>query len=116
MGAFEEERLVGTVSCFRNTRAKARHKAEFWGVCLHPESRSHGISKDLMQHAIRKAKESMWVELIQLGVKVENTNAHSLYESTGFVTYGMERDGFRVGGKPVDEYLVALRLEKKSKV
>ena len=66
-----------------------------------------------MERAIETAREVMGIELLQMGVNVENTAAYALYQGLGFETYGTERDGFRVGGEPCHEYLMALHLGAK---
>lgn len=114
VGAFRDDgQLVGNVGCFRAHRIKARHKAGIWGVYVHPDSRGEGMARALMVQAIETARQEMGVEILQLGVNVKNANAYTLYQSMGFVTYGTEHDGFRVDGKPTDEFLMALQLGAK---
>jgi len=113
VGAFDGDELVGNVGCFRPPRIQARHKAGIWGVFVHPDARGRGIARALMGRAIETAQTVMGAELLQLGVNVGIPAACALYESLGFVTYGTERDGFRVGGKACDEYLMALQLGAK---
>jgi RimJ/RimL family protein N-acetyltransferase len=48
------------------------------------------------------------VELIQLSVVKENQSARRLYESAGFLEFGVEKNASKYGDEYYDEALMAL--------
>lgn len=102
LGAFLEGAMVGMLGVLREAHEKARHKALVWGVYVAPEARRRGVGRALFEAAIERARD-VGIERLNLAVKVDNAAARGLYQSMGFVSWGIERDSFRVDGRPIDE-------------
>lgn len=102
LGAFLSETLVGTLGVYRQTHEKGRYRALVWGVYVADEARRRGVARALFEAAIDLSRR-LGVERLTLAVKTDNTPARSLYVALGFVTWGIERDAFRVDGVPIDE-------------
>lgn len=109
-GAFEGENLVGTVTLIREAKKKIKHRATIVAMYVMPEKRKLGVGKALMNVAINKAKELKQIEQVYLTVTVGNEPAKRLYESLGFVTYGVDRNGLKIDGTYFDEELMVLEL------
>jgi ribosomal protein S18 acetylase RimI-like enzyme len=73
---------------------------------VRPSSRNLGVGHLLVSAVLEVAREN--VELIQLNVVRENRPARRLYESVGFLEFGMERKASKQGDKYYDEALMAL--------
>ncbi|WP_429029397.1 GNAT family N-acetyltransferase [Bradyrhizobium sp. I1.14.4] len=66
----------------------------------------------LVEAALELAAQS--VELVQLAVVKDNVPAVRLYESTGFVEYGLETHALKIGGRYYDDILMAKDLAGRS--
>lgn len=75
---------------------------------VRPASRNAGIGRLLLNAVLDIAREH--VELIQLSVVRENRPARRLYESAGFLEYGVETKASKYGNKYYDEALMALEF------
>ncbi|UCZ53878.1 GNAT family N-acetyltransferase [Bacillus shivajii] len=109
-GAFYHERLVGVVTLVRDTKQKMNHRANIVAMYVTPEVRGKGIGRKVMKAAIEKAKELNGLRQIYLTVVTDNTPAKKLYESIGFVTYGVDKEALHVGGTYLDEDWMVLFL------
>ena len=96
-GAFRDERLAGVVGLSFETREKARHKAHLVGMYVPAASRRHGFGRALVQAALAEARLRPGVRVVQLMVTHGNHAAQALYESCGFVQYGLEPLAVAVG-------------------
>lgn len=110
LGAFEDDSLVGIVSFVRETSIKTSHKANVYGMFVRKEMQGKGIGKSLMLELIRHARECAGLERINLTVVSTNEAAKKLYQSIGFVVYGVERDALKYHGQYADEDLMVLVL------
>jgi ribosomal protein S18 acetylase RimI-like enzyme len=106
LGAFIDDALVGSVGINRETMAKLAHKAGIWGMYVTPEHRGTGVGRQLLNEAIRVAQSFDGVRQLTLYVNAVNLGAIGLYESLGFVTYGVEPCGMKVDGVFYDEHLM----------
>lgn len=104
-----EDPLSGVIALRPQETPKQRHKALIWGFYVRPAARGHGLGAALLAHAIAAARGL--VEELRLSVAAENAAAIHLYEAAGFTAYGREPRALRVGGRDVDELLMALRLD-----
>ena len=112
LGAFDEEgALVGVVRFIRDTDRKSKHKGNIYGMYVAPEVRGRGVGKELMLEVITRAKDFDGVEQIHLQVVSKNESAKKLYQSLGFVTYGVEPRGLKEGDEYFDEDLMILILK-----
>jgi len=90
LGAFQAVELAGVVGLSFEQREKVRHKATLFGMYVRPRFRGQGIGRQLVQSALKHARERPAVLVVQLTVTEGNAPAVSLYESCGFVPFGVE--------------------------
>ena len=109
-GAFEEERIVGIAGVRRDLFREHRHKAHLWGMYVAPDQRGAGVSRLLMAHAIRFAKQMPGVTQLNLTVASDNAIAFALYRSIGFEEIGRECASLFADDSPADDILMCLRF------
>jgi RimJ/RimL family protein N-acetyltransferase len=97
LGAFIAGKLVGTVGMFRNESSKVRHKGIIWGMHTAAETQGQGVGRALLTAAIDRARQIPDIELLQLTVVTQNTNARNFYLSCGFEVYGLEPHALKIG-------------------
>jgi ribosomal protein S18 acetylase RimI-like enzyme len=102
-GAFAPQ-LVGMVGVSPDAKRKRSHKAHVWGMYVSPSHRGLGLGRRLMLAALEHAARLPGVSEVQLGVAETAVAAVRLYTSLGFVAWGTEPRGIRVG-----EHFVALQ-------
>jgi RimJ/RimL family protein N-acetyltransferase len=107
-GAFDGADLVGTTGFFIRHGRKEAHKGVLCGMYVRPGARKAGVGKQLAEAVIDHA--SQCVELVQLTVVSGNKPARRLYESLGFIKYGIEKDSLKQDGRYWDEVLMAKSL------
>ena len=107
-GAFDGTDLVGTAGFFIRQGRKETHKGVLWGMYVRPEARKAGVGKQLAEAVIDHACQC--VELIQLTVVSGNEPARRLYDSLGFIEYGIEKNSLKQDGHYWDEVLMAKPL------
>ena len=83
------------------------------GMYVRPEYRATGVGRMLVEAIIDHARDQ--VELLQLMVISDNLPARQLYQSLGFVEYGVERHATKYRGRYHDDVLMALPLVLGSK-
>jgi ribosomal protein S18 acetylase RimI-like enzyme len=100
-GAFDGERLVGTVTLEFSGKPKTRHKALLIGMFVHESCRGQGAGARLVQAALSAARARPGVCIVTLTVTEGNASAIGLYERCGFAAFGTEPmaiatpDGFK---------------------
>ena len=109
-GAFEGETLVGIAGFRRGEEVKKRHKGVIWGMYVPREMRGKGIGKALLEAAIAHAKTLPSLEQINLSVVLTSKEAHHLFISLGFETYGLERRALKLHDRYFDQELMTLHL------
>ena len=107
-GAFIENKLIGVVTLIKETNMKTKHKAHIVAMYVKPESRKVGAGKSLMLAAINKAQTIEEIEQIYLTVTSSNVAAKELYQALGFITYGIDKNGLKVGSTYFDDELMVL--------
>jgi ribosomal protein S18 acetylase RimI-like enzyme len=110
MGAFRDGELVGTAGFAIQQGQKNVHKGRLCGMYVRPSSRNLGIGRLLASAVLEVAREN--VELIQLSVVTENLPARRLYESVGFLEFGIEPKASKLGDKYYDEAHIALDFSR----
>jgi ribosomal protein S18 acetylase RimI-like enzyme len=110
MGAFRDGELVGTAGFAIQQGQKNAHKGRLCGMYVRPSSRSCGVGRLLVSAVLEVAREN--VELIQLNVVRENRPARRLYESVGFLEFGMEPKALKLGDRYYDEARMALDFSR----
>lgn len=96
LGAFEEDRLIGIVTFFRDNGPKTKHKANLYGMYVSAECRGKGIGGKLLDTLIKEARQLDGVEQITLTVVQDNERAKALYVNSGFVVFGIEKNALKV--------------------
>jgi len=81
--------LVGIAGYMRSPNAKQRHKAQLYGMYLHPDHRRQGLAGKLVAAVIEHARAE-GAENLLLASNATNTGAIRLYELAGFRQYGVE--------------------------
>jgi ribosomal protein S18 acetylase RimI-like enzyme len=107
-GAFRGALLLGVAGFYVEVGVKHSHKGVLWGMYVRPQGRRAGIGRRLVEAVIAHARRH--VELLQLRVVSDNDAARRLYESLGFVQYGLERNAAKYQGRYHDDVLMALPL------
>lgn len=102
--------LAAGAGIMRVPNLKLRHRANIWGVYCVPELRGTGLGRAVMLCAIEQARAWNGVEVIGLSVSARSPGALALYESLGFVRWGLEPDAMRIDGESFDEIFLSLRL------
>lgn len=102
--------LVASAGLWHQRQAKVQHKADIYAVYVEPTARAAGLAPQLMQTVIAHAREHTDLRQLHLGVIAGNTHALRLYQSLGFVEYGLEPAALCVDGHYPDEHLMQLRL------
>jgi RimJ/RimL family protein N-acetyltransferase len=110
LGAYEERKLIGIVSLTRCAGIKMRHKAEVNQMYVTPDARGQGVSRQMMHTLIEMAKQLPGLEALNLTVVVPNIEAGALYDSLGFIGYGLEPRSSKIGDDYFDETLMQLQL------
>ena len=102
-GAWVESDLVGMLGLAREETRKLAHKAFIWGVYVAPSARRRGVGRQLLDCALSRAVAMTGVRQVNLGVNAANVEAIALYESVGFVPFGVERGFMLLNGQLHDE-------------
>lgn len=111
LGAFEDRNLlVGIVTFVRESSLKTAHKGNVFGMFVKPEMRGQGLGKLLLLELLKKAKDCIGLEQINLTVISNNEPAKNLYRSIGFQNYGVEKNALKDNGKYFDEDLMVLKI------
>jgi RimJ/RimL family protein N-acetyltransferase len=89
-GAFIHAQLVGVTGLSFETRFKVQHKANLFGVFVDAPFQGQGIARALVSTALTFARSLEKLTVVQLTVTDGNEAAIHLYESFGFITFGVE--------------------------
>jgi GNAT superfamily N-acetyltransferase len=89
-GAFQADRLVGTVAVEFNAKPKTRHKALVIGMFVEADCRGLGLGRALLEAAIACARSRTGVGMLTLTVTQGNDPAIGLYRAFGFEAFGVE--------------------------
>jgi ribosomal protein S18 acetylase RimI-like enzyme len=114
LGAFQNGELVGLCGFYREAMLKQRHKGNIISLYVAPQARGQGISRTLMNDAIRRARKVAGVEQLLLGVMTTQLAARKLYESLGFVVFGREARAVKIGEQYYDEEFMVLDLREET--
>jgi ribosomal protein S18 acetylase RimI-like enzyme len=108
--ADDEGEVVGYVRLGRASRfASSDHVVTVNGIAVDPPRQGRGVGRALIDAAIAEARRR-GARRLTLRVFSPNLAARRLYESAGFVTEGVLRDEFFLGGTYVDDIFMALDL------
>lgn len=109
-GAFENGRLVSIAGLLREGQEKRSHIAMVVGVYTAPAARGKGFARKVMETVIAKARAWQGVACVELSVSERAREARAMYESIGFVAWGVEPDALRVGSQSYSEVHMRLGL------
>jgi ribosomal protein S18 acetylase RimI-like enzyme len=90
--------------------ASRSHVLEIRGLAVHPARQRRGAGRQLVQACIEQAR-SRGARKLSLRVLGGNVAARRLYESCGFTVEGVLREEFFLGGRYVDDVLMARMLD-----
>jgi ribosomal protein S18 acetylase RimI-like enzyme len=110
VGAFRDGELVGTAGFAIQQGQPNAHKGRLFGMYVRSSLRNLGVGRLLLSAVLDVAREN--VELVQLSVVRENRPARRLYESVGFLEFGVETKASKYGDKYYDEALMALDFSR----
>ncbi len=113
LGVFDNEKLIGLARCECSNRVKTQHKADIYGVYIHPDYRGQGLARRLLEQLITQAKSIDGLEILLLAVSEQNAPARALYQSLGFIEWGTEPDALRYEGERLAEVYMRLELTQK---
>ncbi len=102
---------VGMVVVICESKLKAKHIANIFGLYVKKSHRGNGVGNRLMEGAIQKLKEAEWIKKIRLTVNTEQTAAIGLYKKFGFKEVGVLKNELFYDGKYYDELIMELLLE-----
>ncbi len=111
LGAFHDGELTGVVGLSFERREKVRHKATLFGMYVRPAVRRQGIGRQLVESALKHARERSGVKVVQLTVTEGNVPAVALYESCGFLRFGAEPMAVAVGSGYVSKLHMWRRVD-----
>jgi ribosomal protein S18 acetylase RimI-like enzyme len=111
LGAYVNETLAGNVTLLYNRHEKMKHKAAIVAMYVSPSFRKFGIARSLLT-AVENTAKQKGIELLQLTVVTSNTSAVKLYETSGFVSFGVEKHAMKQNGEYSDEMLMSKELER----
>jgi RimJ/RimL family protein N-acetyltransferase len=111
LGNFEGDDLVGIIGFFRNKAPKRKHTATLWGMFVYPDHRRKKYGRALLDECLERAKSVAGVEIVNLRVVSANEEAVGLYETSGFVQEGIEKNALKDDRDYHDEILMALHLK-----
>ncbi len=111
LGAFGADgALLGAVVCERETRLKKRHEAALVGMLITPGARGRGIGRALLARFEELARQLQGLEHVVLSVTASNARAVRLYESAGFVRYGLLPRAIKLNDRYDDKLLMVKAL------
>jgi ribosomal protein S18 acetylase RimI-like enzyme len=105
LGAFASDELLGIVGLRVLPGLKEAHKGQLWGMYVRPQARQAGVGRRLVDTLLKAARPR--VELVQLSVWQANAAARRLYESFGFIEYGLELKALKHNGTYYNLVLMA---------
>jgi ribosomal protein S18 acetylase RimI-like enzyme len=107
-GAFDGAPIVGIAAFGAFTGRKDSHKGYLRAMYVRASHRRTGASRLLVQAVIDAARTR--VEVLQLSVVSDNLPAIRLYQSFGFIQYGLEKHALKQNGCYFDEIHMFLDL------
>lgn len=110
-GVFADGTMAGIVGFVRRPGERRRHVAELRSVYVLPEFRGRGLGRMLLETVLSHARGVDGMRQIILSVNAANTAARRLYQSLGFVRFGLEPSALLIDGTGHDEEHYILSLD-----
>lgn len=99
IGAFvNNTELIGMAGFAHERFRKCKHIGILWGMYVKPEYRGQKTGELIMKTLIENVRTFPQIEQINLGVVSTLTPAIKLYENSGFVQFGSEKNAFKNNG------------------
>ncbi|MEO6278274.1 N-acetyltransferase [Roseateles sp.] len=109
--ALDGARVIGALTCERESRRNVQHIAHLVGMMVADTHRGRGIGRALLADTITRLQAISGLAQVTLSVTTSNRTAVGLYESVGFTRYGRLPDAIRLpDGRRLDKDLMLLRL------
>ncbi len=89
-GAFDSEKLIGTVALEFSAKPKTRHRALVIGMYTAPGARGSGVGRALLNAIVAHARAKEGLLSLTLTVTEGNEPAINLYRGAGFQVFGVE--------------------------
>ena len=109
-GAFVDGTLCGLAGLHLDPLAHKRHKGVLFGVYVRAGARREGIGTALVAAVLEAARGR--VEQVHAAVVAEALPALRVYDKLGFVRYGTEPRGLKVGTRAFDQALLVRHLDR----
>lgn len=110
LGAWRNDRLVGSITCERDPRSKVRHIGHIVGMMVVSDAQGQGVGRSLLEALLLQARADAELHLLTLSVTGSNARAVRLYERAGFTGYGTLPRAIRIAGRFFDKQLMQLTL------
>jgi len=95
--AMKNDEPVGMITCVFTEGVKFEHIAEIHGFYVRPNYRGRGIGRELLEHAIAKARTNPRILKVRLYVNSRQLTAVNLYRRAGFAVVGRLAREMKVG-------------------
>lgn len=102
--------LVASAGVMRRPRKKIWHRADMWGVYVHPEHRRRGLGFAVVRAAVDVALGWPEVDSVALSLS-ERSEAIGVYERVGFERWGLEPACLKLDGEVYDEIHMLYRVK-----
>ena len=109
LGAFGPK-LIGMATLLREEGTKSRHRGTVVGMGVAAEARGRGVGRALLDQLLARARRMPGLEQLYLTVVIPNEAARRLYRACGFVAYGIDERGLKLGERYWDEVQMVLFL------
>lgn len=100
-----EKNLTGFLFLEPRTQNKLKHTCDL-NMGVGSAARGKGIGRELLEHAILKAKQQNILEIIYLMVRSDNVGAVKLYRSVGFEELALLNRDIKSAGRYYDGMLM----------
>jgi len=110
-GVFADGAMAGIIGFVRRPGVRRQHVAELRSVYVLPEFRGRGLGRMLLETVLSHARGLDGMRQVILCVNAANQPARRLYQSLGFVRFGLEPSALRIDGTGHDEEHYILSLD-----
>lgn len=110
-GVFADGSMAGIIGLVRRPGERRQHVAELRSVYVLPEFRGRGAGRMLLETVLSHARGVDGMRQVILCVNAANQPARGLYQSLGFVRFGLEPSALLIDGTGHDEEHYILSLD-----
>ena len=109
-GAFLGSEMVGMAGGYIDPEVKRSFIGYLVSIWVDARFRKQGIAKSLSELVVKEFRANAEVEVIHVAVTAGNDSARRIYESLGFVAWGVEPRAIRHDGRYYDEVQLTLDI------